>query len=144
LFAIPALVSNTDSNTLKFTLKNLKTGEVRSPVYILPGKTATFSLKNSKKAVKRHRLYSVYDEMCYYYDLELIKQELERLQKQRRRGIIGEAIARAFDQFFFKGKIGLAVDVLNIYCCREGEYPHFQAQSIINNRIARTGQKKQT
>jgi hypothetical protein len=108
-------VLNTSVNTQKFLLKNIRTGIIEEQMYLLPGASKSFELKNNRKSVRRHRLYSVYDEMCYFYDLELIKIELEQLQKQRRNAIIGEALLRAFDQFFLKGRIGRVIDVVTLF-----------------------------
>jgi hypothetical protein len=104
------IIRNTTGNTQKFLLTDTKTWHVTESVYIAPGESGTLYLKNSRKSVKNHQLSMVYDEQCYFHDLHSITIELERLRKQRQNRLIGEALFRALDQFFLKGKIGLIMD----------------------------------
>jgi hypothetical protein len=132
-------IHNTSGNTLKVILKNVRKGTIKESAYILPDGNSTFILKNNRRSVRRHRIYCVYDEMCYYYDLELIKQELERLKEQRNSAIWGEAILGAFDQFFLKGRIGRTLAVLSLFSdVTEDNYDDFVykfEQTILESKV---------
>jgi hypothetical protein len=107
------IIENTGDNTQKFVLLNTKTWE-RNNVYIPPKQTGQLFLKNSRRSVKRHTLYMEYDIVCYESDMKMIARELEQLQRKRRMSIIGEALWKGLEQFFFKGKISATVGIINL------------------------------